>query len=121
MSQRRVAELAGTGIDGTDEHALMGAITELGCSVAEFETRDRAHARAWLLEHAGMIPLILCVDHWGHWVAVIGRATPDRVLVTDGYGARGPGAVRATRTERLLRRWRALRADGRSWYGISVW
>ncbi len=121
VSQRRVAELASTGVDGTDEHALMSALTELGASVAEWHGRRRAEARGWLLERAGMVPLILCVDHWGHWVCVVGRATPDRVLVADGFGARGPGVTRATRTERLLRRWRAAACDGRGWYGISVW
>jgi ABC-type bacteriocin/lantibiotic exporter with double-glycine peptidase domain len=120
VGQHRVAALAGTSDDGSDHHDLIRAIDALGYGPAEFESDCPNEARWWLLSLAPLMPMILCIDRWAHWVAVTGWCGSRAVLVDgDAVG----DLVQHVAPAALLKRWRAARAqrsEGGLYYGIAV-
>lgn len=121
VAQRRVAKLAGTTTEGgTDEHGLLAALSALGMTGEPWQTRDKKRASEWLLWRSAGCPIILCVDHWLHWVAVIGRCG-EKVIIVDKERAKHSGShVQAVRLDKLMRRWKATAEDGRGYYAITV-
>jgi ABC-type bacteriocin/lantibiotic exporter with double-glycine peptidase domain len=120
VGQARAAELASTDDDGTDEHGIIAAIDAIGLAPAEFSSDCQNAARAWLSSLSPMMPLILCVDRWGHWVTVIGWCA-GRCLIVDSESV--GDLVQPVSPRSLLKRWRATRAqrtEGQPYYGIAV-
>jgi len=123
-SEKKVAELAGTTPDGTDEEGLMAALDEFGYEYEEFCTDTREEARAWL-QTAADRPLIISVDQWGHWVCV-GGVCADRVILFDSGWDKwnmAENGCHALLPETVARRWRAgKKVAGKEcrFYGIAV-
>ncbi|MGB1277393.1 MAG: cysteine peptidase family C39 domain-containing protein [Nannocystaceae bacterium] len=120
VSQKRIAHHAGTTDEGSDEHDLIRAIDMLGFVPHEIDTDDDNEARRWLEHRSPCVPLVLCVDRWLHWVAVTGQCA-GRVMVVDTEHPHT--LVQPTRVSRLMKRWRASRAqrsEGGLYYGIAV-
>src|SRR5690349_7646433 len=112
VSQERIAELAGTSTEGTDEDGLKRAVLALGFGFDEIATSDRTRAYS-LLTGSLMLgrPVILCVDRWLHWVTAIGLVGTT-VLVAEP--ARYPYVLRENgilvmAKDRVLARWRVGR------------
>jgi ABC-type bacteriocin/lantibiotic exporter with double-glycine peptidase domain len=116
IGQERVARLCGTSCDGTDEAGILTGIDALGLGREELRSRDVREARAWLHEQlrAGR-PVLLCVDEWQHWVALVGLLGGNSgwrtVLVDSAVNAynRAENGVHLVDARRLIRRWRASR------------
>lgn len=121
VAQTRVAELAGTTQDdGTDEWGLLRAADALGMVGEPWQTRDKKRASEWLLWASARGPILLCVDAWLHWVAVIGRCG-QKLIIVDKERAKHSGShVQAVRLDKLVKRWQATAADGRGFYAIAV-
>ena len=132
-SQRRLAKLMGEVGDGCDESDVLRAIEASGCEPRVFEAYDRKAASRWLTAMCGLVPILLCVDSFKHWVCVAG-GVHERLFVWDPHigpkgdacGRTGPlGGVRSARPKRIVKRWGASRAaqvedGGAPYYAIAV-
>jgi hypothetical protein len=68
---------------GTDEIKLARAARAFDCDLPILRTRDPARARRMLLDHLRRrIPVLLCVDDWGHWITAV-RYEGSRFVVID--------------------------------------
>lgn len=113
VGQRRLAIMANTDDnEGTDESGIITALHELGYGVDECKTKNRQEARMWLANRIIVgLPVITCVDNWGHWVAAIG-ITGSRVIIADSSNEAlsvAENGVTAVHLDRFLRRWKAAR------------
>lgn len=81
----RVRKLAQTDPqDGTDEHGVQQALTELGLQWSVLEGNSDQHFWALITEAVRVgDPVIVCVDGVDHWLAVVGALGADRVVVFD--------------------------------------
>ena len=130
VGQERIAQLCQTSPDGTDESDLRRGLELLWCAYDELCTSDTVVARAWLTERLAFgRPVILCVDSWQHWIAVIGllgARSEWRAVIADSavepYN-RDENGVHVVPRERLMRRWQAgRRTAGRagSLYAVAI-
>jgi len=68
---------------GTDEIKLARAARAFDCDLPILRTRDSRRAKRMLLDHLRRrIPVLLCVDDWGHWITAI-RYEGSRFVVID--------------------------------------
>ena len=126
VGQGRIADLANTGEDGTDEDGVMSAIRALGYEAVEFGTNHKSEAITWVNKASrdGM-PALLCVDNWGHWVCVGGNCG-DRLWVIDSIKSplnQAENGLHCLATSTLVRRWRASRkmaGKEPKWYAIGI-
>ncbi len=73
VSESAVRKWAGTTPKGTDEVGLRRAMAHYGFRAKEFQTSSVREATDWLKKSLRKgVPLILCVDGWDHWIAVVG-------------------------------------------------
>lgn len=105
---RKLAELAGTDSEGTDEHGLARAAEIFGLKATWYVSRDEADAAEFIrttLEDKK--PMLVCFDHWEHWSAIVphGRlgATQRHVWVADP-ARDGDEVLRRYTWRQLLRR-----------------
>lgn len=72
VNGRRLAALARTTSEGTDELGLAAAAEVFGLRVREeiIRSPDICALRVREHLHDGK-PILLCVDHWEHWVALV--------------------------------------------------
>jgi len=74
VDDRRLAKLAGTTRSGTSDSALVKAIKKLKLGLHLSFSRRRTASGAKKLLMASLKkkrPVILCIDKWSHWVAVL--------------------------------------------------
>jgi hypothetical protein len=108
-SEREIARIAKTHWwSGTDEIRLAKAARAFGCDLEMVRKRSAVAARKELVRRlAGQTPVLLCVDGWAHWIAVL-RAQGDNLVVVDS----NMDPVLGILTWRQLhRRWRYLDTD----------
>ena len=68
---------------GTDEIKLARAARAFDCDLPILRTRDSRRAKRMLLDHLRRrIPVLLCVDDWGHWITAV-RYEGSRFVVID--------------------------------------
>lgn len=111
--------------DGVDEFDMQRATSALGFGFDELNTNRKFDAREWLRTRAPVMPVLLCVDDWEHWVSVAGLC--DRRLCLqdpsrDAYNAAELG-IAWLRLSTILRRWRASskrRSEGGLYYGLAI-
>lgn len=88
-----IARVAGTDKSGTDEVELGRAAARYGCELqlirAEDPETSRVELARCLMER---IPVLLCVNGWGHWVTAAGL-DGDEVIILD---ARDPAVLTAS-------------------------
>jgi hypothetical protein len=71
---------------GTDEVGLARAAREFDCEMPSIRRLDADRARQTLVRYVrSHIPVLLCVDDWGHWVTVV-RNEGTRFVVLDSLG-----------------------------------
>ena len=127
VTQDKLAELAGTTPDGTDDEGLKRAVVALGFGVDEISCVEPrvAFARLYGSLLVGR-PVVLCVDRWSHWVTAIGVCGTRVLLAEPGrypYSLRENG-LQVLNKDRLCKRWRAAHrvtgAGGPRYYGLAV-
>lgn len=127
IGQERIAKLAGTCLnDGTDENGIIRAVEDLGYVASPFGTDHKKEAADWLLNNmVHGYPCVICVNNWGHWVAVVGRINR-RVWLVDSTREpfnQAENGVHCLTVNTVVRRWRASRRMAEKepkWYGISI-
>ncbi|RMH39266.1 MAG: hypothetical protein D6689_17110 [Deltaproteobacteria bacterium] len=68
---------------GTDEVRLAKAAREFDCDLPAIRRRDPDLARGALVRYLrDRIPVLLCVDDWGHWITVVNHES-NRFVVLD--------------------------------------
>jgi ABC-type bacteriocin/lantibiotic exporter with double-glycine peptidase domain len=115
--------LSKTTKEGADEADLMRVIKHYGFRTKEISC-SQDH-QAWSDLTSGIIsgrPAAICVDDWGHWVAVIG-VVGDAVVVFDpaagGHKRLSNEGLSFYKRRELLERWRYAESDP-YYYGILV-
>jgi hypothetical protein len=96
---------------GTDEVKLARAARAFDCDLKVIRRTDAERARKALVRCVDAhLPVLLCIDDWGHWVTVV-RHEADRFVVLDSQ--QGP-VVQVMTWPELKKRWRYVehRADG---------
>lgn len=125
VSQKRIADLAGTTENGTTQYGLMAAIEALGFRYEEM--RYNESNTAGLNIEICEAPVLACVENWEHWVT-ISTINTSRFIYID------PARTKANLAEHLVhivtwqtleRRWRAaakVQTDPTdcTYYGIVV-
>jgi hypothetical protein len=90
---------------GTDEVRLARAAREFDCDLPLIRRRDPDLARGALIRYSRQrIPVLLCVDDWGHWITVV-RYEASRFVVLD---SRHDPVLNIMDWPRLRNRWRYL-------------
>jgi len=90
---------------GTDEVRLARAAREFDCDIPFIRRRDPDLARGALIRYLRhRIPVLLCVDDWGHWITVV-RHEASRFVVLD---SREEPVLNVIEWPRLRNRWRYL-------------
>lgn len=70
-----LAALAGSTRAGTDEQQLIKAAKKLGCRLSNHQRRSDVTARRMVEDRLRMgVPLIVCVEKWQHWIAVLHKS-----------------------------------------------
>ena len=127
VTQDKLAELAGTTTDGTDDEGLKRAVVALGFGVDEISctSQGQAFGRLYGALLVGR-PVVLCVDRWSHWVTAIGCIGTRVLLAEPGrypYSVRENGLYVLDK-DRLCKRWRAAHrvtgAGGPKYYGLAL-
>ena len=117
VSQHRIAKVAGTDEDGTDENDIIRAIGHFGFSADVFQTDYWEEAINWLdTSIARGAPTILCVrveEAYDHWVCCFGglgsQGNMRYILHDPGnwqYAYKEAGTILLQRSD-LLSYWRA--------------
>lgn len=111
--------------DGGDEDDIKRALDALGFGYFEFESNRGYEARGWIQDMAPNMPLILCVDDWGHWVTVAGVCRHRYLLQDPELKPHNTAelGVKWLKNSTICRRWRASRKrrkEGELYYGIAV-
>lgn len=126
LGQHKIAELAGTAEDGTDEHGLVRAAIASGYDCDAYSALESASARGWLVHSllAGR-SVLLPIQAWEHWVTAIGLLG-DNFIVFDparyAYNVVRSG-VNIWTPKQLDRRWKApkrTRQKHPPYYGIAI-
>lgn len=93
---------------GTDEIRLAAAARAFGCELPTIPRRDPEAARKSLIGYLRRkVPVILCVDDWGHWLTVVHHES-GRFVVVDSLS--DPVLTVMTWPE-LHKRWRYVDRD----------
>jgi hypothetical protein len=93
---------------GTDEVSLAKAARQFDCELPTIRRRDPELARGALVRYLReRIPVLLCVDDWGHWITVV-RHEAARFIVLD---SREDQVLDVVDWPRLRSRWRYLDWD----------
>jgi hypothetical protein len=94
---------------GTDEIKLARAARAFDCELPVIRKTDAERARLALVRHVeARVPVLLCIDDWGHWVTVV-RHEADRFVVLDSMD--GP-VLQVLGWPELKNRWRFVDDDG---------
>jgi hypothetical protein len=110
-----LTRVSGATEEGADERDLDRAARHVGCALECERLHDAAAARRALAAHLAVPrPVLLCVDQWTHWVAVVGMEQ-DAVIALDSRASTVwqiiPWRVLATRLAYPA-------AGGRAWYDL---
>lgn len=93
---------------GTDEIRLAKAAQAYDCSLPMERRRDAERARRALSEYVRKrVPVLLCVDDWGHWITVL-RQREDKYVVVDSDL---DPVLNVLTWSQLQRRWRYYDTD----------
>ena len=109
VDEDKIAVLARTTWwSGTDEIKLARAARAFDCDLPILRTRDPERARRMLLDHMRRrIPVLLCVDDWGHWITAV-RYEGARFVVID---SNLDPVLNLLSWAQLEKRWRYLDRD----------
>ena len=126
ITEASLRKLAGTTPDGTDEKGIIRAVTTFGHKTREHNSDSLKRSWGWLKNTVSRgNPVLLCVDGWSHWVAVIGRIG-GKILVFDPDSSPGRkkrySGLEVYNEQDLGLRWRYT--DGEtgksSYYAITI-
>ena len=97
----QLARLAGSTRSGTDERKLIRAARRLGCKLANHQRRSPVTARRLIETKLKLgVPLILCVEKWQHWIAVLHKSKKGFLV----FDSNRPGPVIRLRSWKWVER-----------------
>jgi ABC-type bacteriocin/lantibiotic exporter with double-glycine peptidase domain len=74
LTESALRRRAGTTTWGTDEKGIVRAVNYYGHGSREYNSESIKRSWSWLKNTVGRgKPVLLCVDGWSHWVAVVGK------------------------------------------------
>jgi hypothetical protein len=93
---------------GTDEIRLARAARAYDCDLRFTRRRDAMRARRELIDALRQrLPVLLCVDDWGHWITVLGHQRDSFVLVDSNLDP----VIDVASWAQLRKRWRCYDTD----------
>ena len=99
--------------EGTNERQLKAGIEKHGCYAEVHKGRDSLGAIQWLDVCVNLgTPVILCVDAWSHWVAVVGKLGSDYLVIDPA----DPELLTKLNSGKVSARWN----HKKRYYGIAV-
>lgn len=123
LAERRVRRACGsTRKDGTDDFQMVEGIRSVGMTAEELLSGDRRAAWAFVRSSvAGGKSVVVCVDGWKHWAAVVGTIGDRALLADPTYTVRNrrENGVHSLSRSELLRRWCHSKEPGK-FYGIAI-
>lgn len=126
VTEAALRKWAGTTSEGTDERGILRAVHHYDHVGKEYQSESGKRSWDWLRDSiARGKPVLLCVDQWDHWVAVVGRLGT-RVLLFDpdstGRRRKKYSGLELYTESELRARWGYHDNNGRKgiYYGISV-
>jgi ABC-type bacteriocin/lantibiotic exporter with double-glycine peptidase domain len=113
-SEEYLSEVCKTNINGTSSAGLRAGIQAVGCSAIDIKLRDASEARKKLEECLVLgHPVILCVDDWSHWVALVGHIN-SKAIIADSASVH---LVEYFKWPDLMTRWKHY---GSRYHGVIV-
>lgn len=126
LTETSLRRKSGTTPDGTDEKGIKRAVAYYGHGSREYNSESMKKSWAWLKSTVGRgKPVLLCVDGWNHWVAVVGKLG-GKLLIFDPDSSPGRrkkySGLEILNEQELGNRWRYTDDEtGRSsYYAIAV-
>ena len=126
LTEAALRRRATTTPEGTDEKGIMRAVSYYGHNSTEYSCESIKRSWAWLKNNiARGKPVLLCVDDWNHWIAVVGKLG-GKLLVFDPDSSPGTrkrySGLKIYNEQELGYRWRCTdTTTGRSsYYAIAV-
>jgi len=93
---------------GTDEVKLARAARHFDCDLPLVRRTDPERARGALVRHMDQkLPVLLCVDNWGHWITAV-RHEHDRFVIID---SKEEPVLKVIPWRQLCARWRYVDSD----------
>ncbi len=109
-SEREIASLAGTSLDGTDEKQLERAAAHYGCKLPTIRKVEPDGARDELTGHLrDGYPCLLCINGWDHWVTAVHEEAGQFILLD----SEKPDVIEVIDWPRLRQLWVYHDGDGR--------
>lgn len=109
VDENRLARLAGTHWwSGTDEIRLARAARANDCELVQVRRSSPDRAKRALSDYVRKrIPVLLCVDDWGHWITVVRHERSGFVVLDSDLDP----VLNVLTWQQLRRRWRYLDTD----------
>ncbi len=96
-----ISRIAGSTRAGTDERKQIKAARHLGCKLANYNRRSPVTAHHLIETKLRLgVPLILCVEKWQHWIAVIHKSRKGFLV----FDSNRPGPVIKLRSWKWVER-----------------
>ena len=126
VTEASLRRWSGTTPEGTDEKGIIRAVKHYGHGAREHNSESLKRSWGWLKDTVGRgKPVLLCVDEWNHWIAVIGKLG-GKLLVFDPDSSPGRrkrySGLEVYSEQDLGMRWRYTDEDtGRSsYYAVTI-
>ena len=102
-SEDWLSEVCKTTTEGTGASGLRAGILAVACTPVDIKLRDASEARKRLEECLTLgYPVILCVDDWTHWVALVGHIN-SKAIVADSASVH---LIEYYKWPELMKRWK---------------
>jgi hypothetical protein len=113
--ERLLTRVSGATEEGADERDLGRAARHVGCVLGCERLHDADAARHALVAHLRRPhPVLVCVDQWTHWIAIVGMEN-DAVVALD---SRSSGVWQIIHWRVLATRLAYAAGPGRAWYDL---
>jgi ABC-type bacteriocin/lantibiotic exporter with double-glycine peptidase domain len=113
-SEDWLSEACKTTVQGTSAAGIRAGISAVACTAVDIKLRDASEARKKLEECLTLgHPVIMCVDDWTHWVALVGSIN-SKAIIADSASVH---LIEYYKWPDLMERWKHI---GSRYHGIIV-